>query len=145
MKRVTHVLAGAILLTGVGVASAEQKTINEYVRDMIEAIAGDDDILVDQIRRKEIDDASSAEFIFDIDPDKAYFVYSACDDDCSDIDLAAHDADEDEVDSDDADDDTPVLIISPGSSGDEVHVVVDMIDCDADSCVVGVGLYEMGD
>jgi hypothetical protein len=33
-------------------------------------------------------------------------------------------------------------MILPGQSGDELHVIVELVDCDTETCVVGVGLYE---
>ena len=33
----------------------------------------------------------------------------------------------------------------PGASGDELHVIVELVDCETETCVVGVGLYEADD
>ena len=132
--------AAALALTGVAVA---QQTINDYVRELVEMSPDDGETLIDDIRLTELDVYDSDEFIFDIDPEKTYYVYGACDDDCSDIDLEAHDEDEVWVDSDDESDDVPMLIIMPGESGEELHVVVSLEDCDVDTCVVGVGVYEV--
>jgi hypothetical protein len=135
-------LASALALIAAPLALAQQETVNDYVRRMIDGFSGPGETLVDAIRLEELEIDDSTEFVFDIDPDKTYFVYSACDDDCYDIDLYAHDADEELVDVDDEDDATPVMMILPGESGDEVHIVIELVECDTETCLVGVGLYE---
>ena len=141
MKLMTRALAGAILFAGMGAASAQQQSVNDYVRALVEDFADPAEILVDDIQLEELEVDESTEFVFEIDPDRTYYVYSACDDDCSDIDLYAHDADETAVDADEEDDATPIMIILPGESGDELHVQVQLVDCATETCVVGVGLY----
>jgi len=144
MKIKTPLLACAVALAAITApfAVAQQDTINDYVRAMVDGFADVDETLVGDIQLEELEIDSSAEFVFDIDPEKTYFVYSACDDDCFDIDLYGQDADEDLVDADDEDDATPVLMILPGQSGEELHVIVELVDCETETCVVGVGLYE---
>lgn len=141
MKLFARVLAGAILFAGMGAASAQQQSVNAYVRAMVEDFADPAEILVDDIQLEELKVGQSTEWVFEIDPDTTYYVYGACDDDCSDIDLYAHDADEAEVDADEEDDATPIMIILPGESGDELHVVAQLVDCATETCVVGVGVY----
>lgn len=141
MKLIARALAGAILFAGMGVASAQQQSVNDYVRAMVEDFADPEEVLVDDVQLAELEVDESTEFVFEIDPDRTYYVYSACDDDCSDIDLYAHDADEAAVDADEEEDATPIMIILPGESGDELHVVVQLVDCATETCVVGVGLY----
>lgn len=147
MKIKTPWLACAVALAAVTApfAVAQQGTINDYVRAMVDGFADVDETLVGDIQLEELEIDASTEFVFDIDPKKTYFVYSACDDDCFDIDLYGHDADEELVDADDEDDATPILVVMPGTSGDELHVIVELVDCETETCVVGVGLYEADD
>jgi hypothetical protein len=144
MKMNKPVLACAVAVAAIAApfALAQQETINDYVRSMVVGFADVDETLVSDIQLEELEIDASTEFVFDIDPEKTYFVYSACDDDCFDIDLYGQDADEELVDADDEDDATPVLMILPGQSGDELHVIVELVDCETETCVVGVGLYE---
>jgi len=144
MKLARHLFAGAAALALCGVAAAQEQTINDYVRSLVEGRANPDETLID-LQLEEVEAGDSVELFFDIDPDATYFVYGACDGDCSDLDLSAHDADDLPVDDDDEDDDSPMLLIISGESGDELHVVVDLVDCEAETCVVGVGVYEIGD
>ncbi len=138
------ILAGVSVLTfcAAPLALAQQGTINDYVRGTIAEMAGVDSRLIGEIRLDELELDESAEFVFDIDPEKMYFVYGACDDDCYDIDLYAHDASEEAIDADEEEDAAPYLVIMPGAAADELHVVVGLADCETDTCVVGVGLYE---
>ncbi len=147
MKIKTPWLACAVALAAVTApfAVAQQGTINDYVRAMVDGFADVDETLVGDIQLEELEIDASTEFVFDIDPEKTYFVYSACDDDCFDIDLYGHDADEELVDADDEDDATPILVVMPGASGDELRVIVELVDCETETCVVGVGLYEADD
>ena len=143
MKMNMPLLACAAALAAIAApfALAQDQTVNDYVRGLIDEFADPSETLVGSIQLEELEIDASTEFVFEIDPDTTYYVYSACDDDCYDIDLFAHDAVEDPVDGDDEDDATPILVILPGESGDELHVVVELIDCETETCVVGVGLY----
>lgn len=144
MRFSRYVCAAALALTGVGMATAQdhQQTINDYVREQIEEVGEEDGTLVDDIALRELAEGEEDTIAFDVDPDKSYWLYAACDDDCSDIDLEARDADGDWLDSDEEADDAPILYFGPGQIGDELRVTVNMAACDADVCVVGVGLYE---
>ena len=128
MKIKTPWLACAVALAAVTApfAVAQQGTINDYVRAMVDGFADVDETLVGDIQLEELEIDASAEFVFDID-------------------LYGHDADEELVDADDEDDATPILVVMPGASGDELHVIVELVDCETETCVVGVGLYEADD
>jgi len=138
-------LAGAAALVLSGAAIAQEQTISDYVRGMIAARPDDDERLVGDIVLDEIAETESLDVSFAIDPDKTYFVYAACDDDCVDIDMVAVDSDGLPVDYDEEDDSEPLLMILPGEAGEELRVAVDMIACETDVCVVGVALYEVAD
>jgi len=144
MKMKLPLLAGAAALASIAApfALAQQETVNDYVRSLVAFMSDVDETLVGDVEVEELEIDESTEFVFDIDPEKMYFVYGACDDDCFDIDLLAHDADEGPINADEEDDATPVMGILPGESGDELHIVVTLVDCETETCVVGVGLYE---
>lgn len=129
-------------LATAGVAAAQDRTINEYVVSLVAERADPGETLVGDIIFDEIPEGESATYTFKINPRKSYFVYGACDDDCSDIDLFGEDSDGDVVDLDDEDDDIPLLLVLPGESGRSLTVTLDMAACDTDVCVYGIGLYE---
>jgi hypothetical protein len=125
-----------------GAAGAQDVTINDGVRQMVGEMAANGEKLVGEIVLNEIEEGESDTRIFMLDPAKAYIVYSACDDDCFDLNLIGEDADGEWVDEDVGSDDVPILLILPGESGDSLTVTVEMDACDAEVCVYGIGLYE---
>lgn len=140
------IFAAAFFALGVtGVANAQGQTINEYVVEMVEERADPGETLVGDIIFDEIPEGESATYTFNINPRKSYFVYGACDDDCSDIDLTGQDSDGELVDFDEEEDDIPLLIIMPGDTGRKLTVTLDMAACETDVCVYGIGLYEVED
>ena len=143
MMRFRNMALGAAALGCCGAAIAQEQTINDYVISLIEDIAEEGtETLVEDIGLTELYAGDSDEFAFDLEPDKSYTVYGACDDDCADIDLVAYNSDGDIVASDEVEDDLPILNIAPGDSGDSIHIEIVMVECETDVCVAGVGLYE---
>jgi hypothetical protein len=140
MKFGTLAVCIAALATA-GAAAAQGQTINDYVREQIAAMADDGESLVGSVILDEIIEGESTTHTFRLDPEKSYFVYGACDDDCGDIDMVGEDEDGEWVDEDTEDDYKPILIILPGESGDSLTVTLDLVTCDTDICVVGMGLY----
>lgn len=125
-----------------GLANAQERTIADSVRDMVADRSDEGETLVGEILIGEIAEGDSLDYTFRIDPSKKYWVYGACDDDCSDIDMIVSDAAGLEVDDDIEIDDAPILLIAPGSAGDRITVTIGMATCETDVCVTGVGLYE---
>lgn len=136
-------LASALALAIAGVAVAQDRTINDYVRDLVAGRADPGERLVGDIELSEIGESEYFDVSFTIDPAKTYFVYASCDDDCTDIDMLAVGSNGEEVDGDYEDDAEPLLMILPGEAGDELHVGVDMMACATEVCVIGIGLYEV--
>ncbi len=137
--------ASVAALVATGVAVAQDLTINEYVVQMVAERADPGETLVGDIVFDEIEEGESATYTFKLNPRKSYFVYGACDDDCSDIDLFGEDSNGDVVDLDDEDDDIPLLLVLPGESGRSLTVTLDMTACETDVCVYAIGLYEFED
>jgi hypothetical protein len=105
---------------------------------------------VGQYRHGEL--AAGGVFRFQIAGDEKfkYYFNAICDDDCTNLDLFAFDADGKELDTDDADDPFPSLEIqSIYDSSDkprprQITVEVRMVACKAEACAWGarVGAYE---
>lgn len=70
----------------------------------------------------------------------AYMLVGVCDNDCADLDFRLFDASGNEVASDVATDDTPVITITPSRGGRYVLQAM-MADCRADPCRYGIGVY----
>ena len=146
MKFIACAFACAIALAGAGPARGQEQTINDYVRQLVmDSSDPAQEVLVGDIVIAEMGEFGVYEVEFRLDPDKQYYLYAACDDDCGDIDLVGYDADGDEVDSDAEDDPNPLLLVMPGDAGDSLRVELDMELCSADVCVFGIGLYEVVD
>jgi len=143
MKSALPALCAAALALA-GVASAEERGGSEFVRTQVASRADSGEKLVGEIIIGRMRPAELVKYTFGIDPSKEYWVYGACDADCSNIDLLGSDASGAEVDTDALEDNAPVLWIEPGSSGDKLTVTILMAECATDTCVTGVGLYEAG-
>lgn len=142
MTSICRALAAAILLASTGAAFAQGRTIEDYVRSLIADNVDPDERLVGRIETRDLEEDEEVTVYFNLDPAKFYFVYGACDDDCSDLNLSAEDGDGDWVDSDEEDDDAPMIVIVPGEAGSQLAITAHMVSCEADTCVTGIGLYE---
>jgi len=69
-----------------------------------------------------------------------YQIQAVCDNDCTDIDLRVYDAAGDEMGHDILGDDTPVVSVTPRSSGTYTVNVI-MWKCSTATCFYGVGAY----
>lgn len=134
-------LAVILACAGGGYAVAQQD-LHAVVKSIITDTVDDDEILVGRLRSGELEEGESEEFSIRIDPDKEYMVYSSCDFDCYDLDLAIVDEDGDDIDTDYEDDDVPIISVEADESGDRLNIRIDMEGCDEDVCVWAVGVYE---
>jgi len=69
-----------------------------------------------------------------------YALVGVCDNDCNDLDLRIYDADDNEVDSDVATDDVPIVNVTPTET-QRYRVKVIMSSCKASPCWYGIGVY----
>jgi hypothetical protein len=141
MKIAMAALAGALLVGGGGYAIAQQD-LHQMVKSIITDTVDGSEKLVGRLRSGELEEGESDEFSIRIDPTKEYAVYSSCDFDCYDLDLAIVDEDGDDIDFDYEDDDVPIVMVEPGESGDRLNIRIDMEGCDEDVCIWAVGVYE---
>lgn len=138
--------AGGIMAAALavcGVAAAQNQTIDDYVRGLLLEMATEDgETLPGEIETAEMETTDSFEVTFSIDPEKTYYVFGACDDDCTDVDISVTDSTGDFVDYDEEADDAPMLLILPDDAGDELIVTLHMIECETDTCIGGIGVFE---
>lgn len=139
----------ALALALSGAASAQDQTIDDYVRGRVFSIAQQvanskdvDLVQVGDIMLGEIAKGQTLKYTFAIDPDKPYAVVGTCDSDCMDIDLLASDVSGKTVAEDPWSDPEAAILIYAGDAGSNLTVTVEMMLCDTDVCVVGVGLYQ---
>lgn len=87
-----------------------------------------------------LDNGTSEPHTINLDGGTAYMLVGVCDNDCADLDFRLYDANGNEIASDVANDDTPVISITPRRSGRYILRAV-MADCRADPCRYGIGVY----
>lgn len=141
-------LSGLALMAGLalaaGAASAQKKPARDHIAETIASVALDDhSARVGDIRFVEIREGESLQLSFDVDPAKMYFVYGACDRNCSDINLLALDSDDYELDKDLRPDATPIISIGAGMADDRLSVRINMVGCRAPACLAGIALYRV--
>jgi hypothetical protein len=94
----------------------------------------------DEFATGSLDDQGAEEFELTLDGGKRYTIVAFCDGDCSDLDLTLATSDGDEVDSDLADDDYPVVEVQTRQDGTYTLRVV-MAACSVEPCFYGVGVF----
>jgi hypothetical protein len=140
------ILAGAALaLTTAIPANAGKITpaSAKEIRDLLTMIGG--------IYGPEVGELAAGQVIslpFEGDATVEYYMNVICDDDCENVDLAVSDADGTEIDTDDADDNAPVLNIhaseyrsvleKPKGISRPMTLEIRMKACKAETCAYGV-------
>jgi hypothetical protein len=123
-------------------AIAGPPDIKAHIRQLVINRAHDGERLIDEVKLGAIEEDDDASFTFQINPNKIYWVYAACDDDCDDIDLEGSNQNGDTVDHAETSNDEPSLWIGPGQSGRKLTVKITMSRCEDDLCGFGIGLFE---
>jgi hypothetical protein len=148
MKYLAALLAVCVLALGASAALAQKAATHrdedidaDLVRQLIAALPDANETLVGEIKVTELLEEEDESFVVAIKPGKEYWIYGACDLECGDIDLAAENEDGDELDSDDEDDDSPILVVK-SKDAHELHVTLSMMGCGETSCHAGFGVYE---
>lgn len=139
------VRAGSVLLlvSAVTAAGASQTRWEEQVEDQLDAVLariGSDFDAVSEILIGELEPGDTDGFEVDLVRGVEYLIVGVCDADCSDIDLAVYDEDDDLVDADTESDDAPVIQFE-AYANTTVWVEVSMAGCYADTCAHGVQAY----
>lgn len=137
---VTGFVLGAI--AGAGIASADEVSI---VRDRLTAAA--DPSYQRPAREFEIVEAATGqvgETTFEPEVGKSYFVYGACDDSCTNIDLALADSNDSWfTEADRRPDATPVVMIPSSDTPRVISIALDMVECATETCTMGIGIYSV--
>ena len=91
--------------------------------------------MVDKLTPKQ-----SENYFIDLEADVEYAIVSVCDSDCTDIDVAIYDENNNRIDIDDKEDAHPAVGVTPEWTG-EFRVVVFLPGCTANRCTVGIGVF----
>jgi hypothetical protein len=135
--------AACAALAMVGPAAAQQQSPDDFVRVLLMQYAEEEEgYLIGDVITAWLAQEENVSYAFALDPSKGYRVYGSCDENCSDLDLLAVDRNGDPVAIDVEDDDIPILIIPPNSSGTFVELALSMAACETGSCVGGIALFQ---
>ena len=139
-RRLALAAATALILPAVAMADHFEHTVRKQLAEFEKSVAGQGlalthDLLVDQLEPETRDTLTLT-----LDKGITYALVGVCDDDCADLDLQLLDDKGKLVDSDELEDDTPVVAVLPARTA-EYTLHVDMVDCDADTCFYGLAVY----
>lgn len=79
-------------------------------------------------------------FTLDLRKGRQYILVSVCDQDCSDLDIKVFDENNNQIASDTAVDDRPVVSVTPRWTG-EFRIQVTMYKCSNSPCYYGIGVF----
>lgn len=129
-------------MAGRSLAYAQQEDPRALVKRLITDTASEDEKLHGEMYSGELAVGEATIFSVKINPDDMYMVYAACDFACGDIDLVMLDKDGEIIDSDDGEDDVPMVAVVPDATGDQLNLRIEMQGCGQDKCVWALGVYE---
>jgi len=92
------------------------------------------DYLIDRLPAGGVDS-----YYLELDEGWQYRIFSVCDEDCSDLDLALFDENGNEISVDGATDDWPVVEAEPAWTG-KFELQVGMYRCSSEPCYYGIGV-----
>jgi hypothetical protein len=87
-----------------------------------------------------LDEGEEEDLTVELDAGTEYYLIGACDEDCTDVDLALYAPSGGKLDEDVETDDFPVVRVKPARSG-TYRVRASMASCSAEPCRYGVGVY----
>jgi hypothetical protein len=143
MIRILAVLA--VLACVPSLAAAQIKQLDRYQRTVYaqfrglaqQSSLGD---MTHEIYMGELADDATASLSVTLDAGTDYMIVGVCDEDCTDLDLTLFSGSR-ELDTDVEDDDTPIVSVTPTSTG-TFRVSVSMAACSSSPCRFGVAVYE---
>lgn len=144
-------LVGATLAAAIAIPASAGKITPEStreIRDMLTMIGNIYGPEVGETRFGELGPGQIISLPFEGDATVEYYMNVICDDDCENVDLAVSEADGTEIDTDDADDNAPVLNIhaseyrsvleKPKGISRPMMLEIRMKACKAETCAYGV-------
>ncbi|MET0648842.1 MAG: hypothetical protein ABW208_19710, partial [Pyrinomonadaceae bacterium] len=85
----------------------------------------------------------TSSFALSLNGGTEYRLVSACDNDCSDIDIVVYDENGNQVASDTSRDDKPVVSVTPRWTG-QFRIKVTMYKCSNSPCAYGISVFGRG-
>jgi len=146
MDRIRHILPLTLALMVLFAGSVHAQWREQVNRQLEEAsqIARDGGLReTEDARTGSLDEDERESQTVSLQAGNQYMMVGACDNDCSDIDFYLYGPGGEQVDYDIEMDDTPVVSVSPSSSG-SYRLEVIMVSCSTEPCFYGVGIYGSG-
>ena len=121
-------------------AAAQPAIIRTQLDSAAVLMGGNGFRLQDDIVSGDLRQGQNEEFELQLEAGKTYIIVGVCDGDCSDLDMALTTSGGDEVDSDYADDDVPMVTVEVQRSA-TYNLMVRMAACSIEPCAYGVSVF----
>jgi hypothetical protein len=99
--------------------------------------------LQDEVVTGDLRQGQDEQFELELQGGKTYIIIGVCDGDCTDLDMALSTASGEDVDSDYAEDDVPMVTVEV-AQGATYRLMVRMAACSVEPCGFGVGVFANG-
>lgn len=136
---------GMVIAVVLGLASQPLLAQQSAVYDQLVKIS---ELMIDQGYSKshdfEVDylnEDATDEYNITLQKGVTYKIIAVCDNDCEDIDLCMWDENDNQIDCDEAEDDVPILEVTPRWTG-TFSFRVTMYDCGSEPCYFGIGVFK---
>lgn len=126
-----------------GEASAQEryvKQVRAQLESVQEKLADDDFERTHDFKIDKLSADGSDTFSLTLKKGTDYVLVSACDADCSDLDIKVYDENDNEVAQDTTVDDLPMVSVTPRWTG-QFRIEITMFSCDDDPCYYGIGVF----
>jgi hypothetical protein len=121
-------------------AQCSSSVVNSQVERIDEILQADGYSLTHDVECLSLGDDEWGYYILNLNRGFTYKIVAVCDADCSDMDMKIYDGSGGMADQDVEDDDTPIVNITPSSSG-EYALWLKMYDCSVNPCVSAIVVY----
>lgn len=148
-KKITVLLVGLMILffTGNSFAQTDQEYIDNIKAKLRLAeniarekgFAQSHETKIGKLRGEEVETITT-----ELDAGEDYFILGICDEDCSDMDMRILDSNNNVITSDEENDDTPVLQITPRQTA-RYKIQVKMVKCGNPPCFYGMTIFSAAD
>ncbi len=145
MTKIALSAAGAMaLVAGAGVPALAQNSHQDLVNSLLDAAEGlarNNGYNSTHSRYNgQLSEGQEKQVTIDLDAGTSYMIIAQCDGDCSDIDLWLYDENNNLIDEDVLDDDTPIVEVTPIRNA-RFRIRTRMITCNVEPCYYGIGVY----
>jgi hypothetical protein len=145
MTKIALSAAGAVALAAsAGVPAIAQNSHQDLVNSLLDAAEGlarNSGYNSTHSRYNgQLSEGQEKQVTIDLDAGTSYMIIAQCDGDCSDIDLWLYDENNNLIDEDVLEDDTPIVQVTPIRNA-RFRIRARMITCNVEPCYYGIGVY----